>query len=121
MRSFFTNKYIQAALVFLAIVGAYAVYQTLTYYVTDPVDETTMPMATEDMNAMMSDTTDTEVSTDTGAVLYAPGLDLTGIHIMNNGEVMTGAGVVISDAVIQENGMIVFPDGSTVEPLMDMR
>ena len=40
---------------------------------------------------------------------------------MPNGDVMTGAGIVITDAVIEDNGLIRFPNGETLEPAIDMR
>lgn len=104
---FFMNKYIQALLVFLAIIGAFTVYQSMHYY-TDTVAEVVLEEPTEDMANM-------------GPMEYSSDLDLTGLHIMTNGDVMTGAGIVITDAVIEEDGMITFSDGSSVEPTMDMR
>lgn len=121
MAGFFKNKIIQAVLVFLAIIGAYAMYQTFGYYLNAPEGE--FSETAEDSETM----TDTEESDGMGAMegsgstQYTPGMDLKGIHIMGNGDVMLGDGTVITDATIRADGMIEFPDGSTTEPLMDMR
>lgn len=50
------------------------------------------------------------------------GMDgLDGIHIMADGTVMLGNGEALSDATINDEGVIVLGDGTEVEPVMDMR
>ena len=98
----------------MAVVGAYTVYLNIEYF----LQEDTVPVAeTEEI----MDHNQHQMQPEDGAMKYSPNLDLKGTHIMNNGEVMTGSGVVISDAVIREDGMIEFPDGSELKPAMDMR
>jgi len=46
---------------------------------------------------------------------------IEGIHIMQNGSVMLGNGVLLSDVTIAADGMITLGSGETVKPVMDMR
>ena len=48
-------------------------------------------------------------------------IDLDGIHIMPNGDVMLGNGEVLSDATITDDGMIMLENGDLVEPEFDLR
>ena len=49
------------------------------------------------------------------------GIDYTGTHIMPDGSVMTGRGLIIPDAVITTDGMIRLKDGTELVPTADMR
>ncbi len=48
-------------------------------------------------------------------------VDLDGIHIMANGDVMNGDGEILEGVAVTEDGMIELTDGTFVEPVMDMR
>lgn len=112
MDGFFKNKYIQAALVFLSILGLAYIYQHVTY---DPEAGQTVDPVPEVVDTMenMADMPATE-SGDAS-------VDYAGTHIMPDGSVMTGAGAVIEGAVILDNGDIEMPNGTTITPVGDFR
>ena len=47
--------------------------------------------------------------------------DLTGLHIMPNGDVMLGNGDVLDNAKALSDGTVELPTGEIVRPMMDMR
>lgn len=81
---------IQSVLVFVLIVGSYALYQNWSYY--NSLEES--------------------VSIE---------LNYDGTHIMPSGAVMTGDGVVIPNATVTEDGMIMLENGELLTPAFDLR
>lgn len=120
------NKYVQSALLFLGIVGGYIVaanvFPQLLVITREGVSETSQTVQESDVVA--GDTKPTAVmdrNMEVVATSSEKNIDLTGTHIMPNGDVMTGAGVIIPDAVIQDNGEIKLNDGTVITPVMDLR
>ena len=48
-------------------------------------------------------------------------IDYTGTHIMPDGSVMTGRGLILNDATVTADGMIRLSDGTILVPVADMR
>lgn len=93
---------------------AYAV--SLQQTVEQEQPETVVPEPTADMPAMdMS----SSYESDEHSHLGMEGIE--GIHIMPNGRVMTGNGMLLNDVSITADGMIILGSGEEVQPILDMR
>ncbi len=56
------------------------------------------------------------------ATIFAEEIEgMDGIHIMPDSTVMLGTGETVSEATIDVYGMIIWPDGRLIKPVMDMR
>jgi len=110
------NKYLQALLVFFAVMGIYAVIQSGLYYFSGSIaPSVTQESEIESMDMEMEPMDAADSVESTGEI------DYTGTHIMPDGSVMTGSGLVIDEATILEDGTIELPDGAVLTPVADFR
>ena len=110
MISALKNTYVQGVLLFVLIVGGYALYVNVTH--TENVSNTT-----EQISADMEEA---NVSQDDEAADKNT-IDLTGTHIMPDGSVMTGSGLTLPDATVLPDGTIELSNGDTLTPVADFR
>lgn len=111
------NKYIQSVLVFLAVIGLHSLYVQLTFQESAVEDETGEVMAMP-MDMMVSESVSVE---ETVVENNDKEIDYTGTHIMPNGDIMTGSGLILPEAIITEDGLIQLSNGDVLTPAVDMR
>ncbi|MFT5036933.1 MAG: plastocyanin [Candidatus Azotimanducaceae bacterium] len=91
------NIYVQCVLLFVLIVGSYALYLNVSY--TDPVPEE---------------------NRQEGREIVTPD-PFAGTHIMADGTIMNGDGTLLPDAEILLDGTLKMSDGTILTPAFDLR
>lgn len=115
-----SNKYVQAILVFLAIIGGFYLLQGMkSSELADTENPAEMISEMTEMDAMSDgemDHSQMQMGSDA-----QDAIDYTGTHIMGDGSVMTGSGIVVDGAVVQTDGTIKLQDGMVITPVADYR